>query len=159
VIAAMLVVTLLAHTPAQIADWVSDWNARVAQTWITTGEIEEYRANMEAMRRRRPVPHHIRWSGTVEQWRPLVERWFDADEVETALRVMACESGGDPNAVNVRSGAAGLFQHLPKYWPERSRKAGWEGADIFDPEANIAVAAWLQRTGGWRHWVCWDGNT
>ena len=48
-----------------------------------------------------------------------------------------------------------LFQHLGKYWDERSRQAGWYGASIYDPEANIAVAAWLFYTqGGRRHWTC-----
>jgi hypothetical protein len=94
------------------------------------------------------------WSAGVEQWRPLVERYFAADQVERALRVMSCESGGSPTAANGSSSARGLFQHLGRYWESRSAAAGWAGASIFDPEANIAVAAWLQRSGGWGHWVC-----
>ena len=71
------------------------------------------------------------------------------------MRVIACESGGNPNAKNSGSSASGLFQHLAaKYWVSRSASAGWAGASVFDPEANVAVAAWLQRTGGWGHWVC-----
>lgn len=95
----------------------------------------------------------------VEQWRPLVEQYWGAagygDEVEYALMILHAESTGVPTAVNPRSNASGLFQHLPKYWEERSRAAGWAGADIFDPEANVAVAAWLRATSpryGWRHW-------
>ena len=90
-----------------------------------------------------------------------MEKYFPADLVEDALRVMHCESKGDPLAINRYSAASGLFQHLPYYWPSRSKAAGWEGADIFDPEANIAVAAWLvNRTivvegrEPWGHWVC-----
>lgn len=67
--------------------------------------------------------------------------------------VMRYESGGNPTATNQQSGAAGLFQHLPKYWGSRSAKAGWAGASIYDPEANVAVAAWLWSTGGWGHWT------
>ena len=99
--------------------------------------------------------HHAR----VEQWRPLVDEYWGAqgyaDEVEYALMILSAESTGVPSAVNPRSNASGLFQHLPKYWEERSRAAGWAGADIFDPEANIAVAAWLRATSperGWKHW-------
>ena len=33
----------------------------------------------------------------VEQWRPLVEEIFPADEVDDVLSVMACESLGNPN--------------------------------------------------------------
>lgn len=62
--------------------------------------------------------------------------------------------------VNPYSGASGLFQHMPYYWPARAEKAGWAGADIFDPEANIAVSAWLvlrserEGKGSWAHWTC-----
>jgi len=97
----------------------------------------------------------------VEPWRPLVVKHFPAAMVDDALSVMACESLGDPLALNRYSAASGLFQHLPYYWPSRSQKAGWAGADIFDPEANIAVAAWLVaqtvRSGNpdpWAHWTC-----
>jgi hypothetical protein len=88
-----------------------------------------------------------------------VEQYWGAagygDEVEYALMILNAESTGVPTAVNPRSRASGLFQHLPRYWEERSRAAGWAGADIFDPEANIAVAAWLRATSpqhGWYHW-------
>jgi soluble lytic murein transglycosylase-like protein len=96
----------------------------------------------------------------VEIWRPLVEVHFAPSDVERALRVIGCESSGDPNAKNPRSSASGLFQHLGRFWPERSTKAGLTGADIFDPSSNIAVAAWLvYEGGGWSHWNpsghCW----
>lgn len=97
------------------------------------------------------------YAAGVEQWRPLVASYFRAGDVDRALRIMRCESGGDPNIMHDFSNpasASGLFQHLGKYWSSRSVAAGWAGASIFDPEANVAVAAWLQRTGGWSHWVC-----
>ena len=90
----------------------------------------------------------------VERWRTLVEAYFPPSEVDRALSIIRCESGGDPRAFNRRSRAAGLFQHLLKYWEKRSAAAGWSGADPFDPTANVAVAAWLWRTGGWGHWTC-----
>jgi peptidoglycan hydrolase CwlO-like protein len=96
----------------------------------------------------------------VEPWRGLVRQYFPDRLVEEAMRVMKCESGGNPLAVNPYSGASGLFQHLPYYWPSRTEKAGWSGADIFDGEANIAVSAWLvdqsERAGkdSWSHWSC-----
>ncbi len=67
---------------------------------------------------------------------------------------MACESGGDPNALNPASGAAGLFQFIPGTWESASASAGWEGADVFDPEANIAVAYWLYASTSppWQQW-------
>lgn len=57
----------------------------------------------------------------------------------TAYRIMMCESGGDANAYNARSGATGLFQILN---------------GPFDPAANVAMAfrMWQQR--GWQPWTC-----
>lgn len=101
-------------------------------------------------------PHVHRGVGSdVEQWRPLIEQYFPPRQVNTAMCVLRYESGGNPNAKNPHSTASGLFQHLASYWDDRSAKAGWDGADIFDPEANVAVAAWLQDTGGWAHWEAW----
>lgn len=95
-----------------------------------------------------------------QDWRPIVELYFQPRHVERALRVMRCESGGDPDAKNPRSSASGLFQHLGSLWVARAEQAGWAGADVFDPHANIAVAAWLvYQGGGWGHWSpsrhCW----
>jgi Transglycosylase SLT domain len=95
-------------------------------------------------------------SGGVEVWRPLVEEYWPTGQVDDALSVMDCESGGDPNAYNSASGASGLFQFLPGTWASASVSAGWSGADVFDGEANIAVAAWLSdaSTSPWSQWNC-----
>ncbi len=90
----------------------------------------------------------------VERWRPLVAENFFPEDVPWAMRVLHCESTGDPDAKNPRSTASGLFQHLASLWPKRSVAAGWAGADVFDPEANVAVAAWLYYLDGPSHWVC-----
>lgn len=96
----------------------------------------------------------------LDRWRPLVARYFRPEDVDLALEVIGCESHGNPRAANPTSTARGLFQHLASMWPERAAKAGWPDADIFDPEANVAVAAWLvYEGGGWDHWNasahCW----
>lgn len=95
-----------------------------------------------------------------EGWLTLVEAYFAPDDVQRALDVMWCESRGDADATNASSGAAGLYQHLPVFWEERSANAGFAGASIYDPTANTAVAAWLVYSGGgWHHWnpsaYCW----
>lgn len=90
----------------------------------------------------------------VERWRPVVTDYFPEDRIDWALSIIACESHGDPLAKNPTSSASGLFQHLASLWDERSTKAGWAGTDVFDPLANIAVAAWLLDNGGPGHWVC-----
>lgn len=91
---------------------------------------------------------------TVEE---LVAAYFPVWAVDDAMWVIGCETGWtyDPNSKNKWSGASGYFQHMPRYWAERSAKAGWAGYSIFHPEANVAVAAWLWgQTGTWAHWSC-----
>ena len=96
----------------------------------------------------------------VEEWRPLAEQYFPAEVVDDALAVMKCESKGDPLAYNSRSGASGLYQFIPNTWNWASQSAGWAGASPFDPEANIAAAAWLVQWSTdrgnhpWSHWSC-----
>jgi hypothetical protein len=96
----------------------------------------------------------------VERWRPLVAEFFPAHRVEEALAIIDCESKGDPDAYNPYSGASGLFQFLPSTWASTAPKAGYSEASVFDPEANIATAAWLasryQELGQdyWRAWSC-----
>jgi hypothetical protein len=81
------------------------------------------------------------------------------------LRVAFCESSAKPSDVGsteVSSAfAVGWFQHLARYWTERSTAAGWTDYDPFNAEANVAVAAWLlYEGGGARHWnpsrTCWE---
>ena len=94
------------------------------------------------------------------EWRALVSAYFAPEHVDLALRIISCESGGDPNAQNPRSGAAGLFQHIPRYWEARVAAAGMPGGSIFDPIANVAASAYLAYSDGWGHWSasagCWD---
>jgi peptidoglycan hydrolase CwlO-like protein len=95
----------------------------------------------------------------VEQWRGLVEQHFPSHRVEEALRIMKCESNGDPNAYNPYSGASGLFQFLPSTWAVTAPKAGYDGASVFDPVANTASAAWLANRYeelGEYHWQAWS---
>lgn len=119
------------------------------------------------------------WPPEVERWRPLVAKHFRPEDVDLALGVIRCESWGDPNAVSRKewegepppgynpaddsTRASGLFQHVPAWWDSRSHAAGYGGASIFDPEANVATAAWLVYDGWdkpgaphWHHWPkCW----
>lgn len=89
------------------------------------------------------------------QVRALVTKYFQADDVNTAVRVAWCESRFDPSSVNLRTGAVGLFQHLPQYWDERAASAGFPGADPTDPEASTAAAAWaVYDGGGWDIFGC-----
>lgn len=103
------------------------------------------------------VPERVE---SVEDWRPLVAAFFRPEHVDRAIRIMWCESKGDPRAKNPVSTASGLFQHLASMWEERTAAAEMGDADVFDPVANVAMAAWLvYEFGGWSHWnassACW----
>lgn len=89
------------------------------------------------------------------QVRALVSDYFKAGDVNAAVRIAWCESRFDPESVNLRTGAVGLFQHLPQYWEERAANAGFAGAEPTDPEASTAAAAWaVYNEGGWDIFAC-----
>ncbi len=96
----------------------------------------------------------------VLQWAPLVAKYFPTNLQREALSVMWCESRGLPNAASPVSDARGLFQHKLKYWAPRAASAGFPGASVFHPEANIAASAWLVQSSinrgndPWSHWAC-----
>lgn len=93
---------------------------------------------------------------TETEVRELVTEFFAPGDVNRAIRVAWCVSAFNPAAVNPTTGASGLFQHVPDDWAERSAAAGYPTASIFDPRANVAVAAWMlyELPGGWSHWDC-----
>jgi hypothetical protein len=77
---------------------------------------------------------------------------------QRALRIAKCESGFNPNAVNLgyaeNGNPSGLFQHLSGYWPARAAKYGYAGASVFDPVANANVTMGMWRDGGAGAWEC-----
>ena len=72
------------------------------------------------------VPAVMRWcpgvARTLDWWdREIPGSWEDG-ELFHLMVSMACESVGNPDAVNPSSGTWGLFQHRPGAWAKRS---GW----------------------------------
>ncbi|MBF84117.1 MAG: hypothetical protein CL489_06515 [Acidobacteria bacterium] len=96
----------------------------------------------------------------------LINEYFLPEDRVLAQRIVFCESSGrswDTGSLEVSSALAiGWFQHLAKYWVERSEKAGWADYDPFNGRANVAVAAWLFYTSGVHHWnpskACWEDH-
>lgn len=83
----------------------------------------------------------------VEQWRELVSQYpWNADE---ALRVMACESGGDPNAIG---GANYGLMQINAVHQQKVRDG--DLASLFDPAENLRVAALIYADQGWSPWAC-----
>lgn len=176
-ITSMMLISLpaQAHNDTELETWTHEWETTVTSSALTMSLLSERRDMSERHptyfaglagndsvvvvdlggKRGAGRLYVASWDGTVEFWRPVVEQYFRANDVGWALAIIKCESGGNPDAKNKYSTASGLFQHLASYWSERSVKAGWAGHDVFDPEANIAVAAWLLYEGGGKsHWVC-----
>lgn len=94
------------------------------------------------------------WLSEVEV-RAIVEVYFEPTDVNRAVRIAWCESRFDPTDVDTRTGGVGLFNHLPRYWDERSDNAGFAGVAATDPEASTAAAAWEVYNGaGWDIFTC-----
>jgi hypothetical protein len=139
--------------------WEDAWHT-TAETDLTVGLLAE----LVDMRQRHPwywddpdlAPEVGRAGSTfrgmgsdVEQWRPLVEAFFPADQVEKGLCVIRLESGGNRDARNPSSSARGLWQVLGSW----ASKFGYEPDDLYDPIINTEIAAALYADGGWSHWV------
>ena len=156
-LAATLIVMATMATPASAVETPELLQARSAYLDEQAATAEAHQEQLLAELRELNGPYdnvtdEFRWA--VERWRPVVDMYFPEDRVDWALRIMECESKGKPDAKNPRSSASGLFQHLARLWPARAEAAGFGEADVFDPFANIAVAAWLLENGGTSHWVC-----
>jgi len=131
-------------------------NTTTTSTKATTTTIEESLALNSLTTLTIPIVEIIS-DPTLEE---LIHEYFLEEDWEWAFRITFCESSAHKDdtysdAIHVTSNASGWFQHLPKFWEERSIKAGFEGFDILDPIANVGVASWLfYEGGGPRHWVC-----
>lgn len=91
----------------------------------------------------------------VEQWRPLVAKYFPPELVDKALFVINGESGGNPNAVGDGGAARGLFQiQDSRNFPGRP-----DAAYLDDPENNIRYAAQVLGAAD-NKWTDWgEGST
>ena len=163
-IALLIVVSLFFHTNVQLDAWFEEWAER-ADYALSRGLLDE----LDDMKERHPwyfdpQPEHVHrarsvWSGTVEQWRPLVASHFAPEKVDTAMCILARETGftGDPDSKNPRSSAAGLFQFLRSTWdnmvPLSITGGSYDSGRVYNPEANVRSAAWLQINAGWGQWT------
>lgn len=139
-----------AHTKTEQHQWRDDWMER-AETKLTPKLVDEWvdfharHAPPPSVQARRTASSTTNrgMGSNVEQWRSLVSAYFS--EVDRALCIMSHESGGNPNARNPSSGAAGLFQVMPFWWEHY-------GGDRYDPATNTRVAAAILAQQGWTAW-------
>lgn len=148
-----------AHSRTEMDEWMEGWVAEVDWS-LSVGLINEF---MD-MKTRHPwywtpivvQPTFYRGMGSdVERWRPLVAQYFAPDKVETALCIMSYESGGNPDAKNPKSSAAGLFQFLKSTWdsvPLSVTGGTYSSGQVYVIESTIKAAAWLQLDSGWTQW-------
>lgn len=110
----------------------------------------------------------------VEQWRPLVEEFFPADEVDDVLSVMACESHGNPNTRYMEEWgveSVGLMQ-INEGWLTGWSRPEWailshngQPVDLTDPATNLQAAKFVRyfedATGldPWSQWACQPQQT
>lgn len=75
----------------------------------------------------------------------------------TALYVAARESGFNAGATNSYSGACGIYQHIPHYWPGRfhafgAQRWGRMSPSCYNGRSNIIVSLTMAKRGGWGPW-------
>mgnify|MGYP000937136045 CR=1 FL=1 len=96
-----------------------------------------------------PAPVKKTWSGGVEDWRPMAQKYFgplDGNRVEEALLCISIETGGtgNPYAVSPSGKYVGLFQ-MDSGWGTYEQRT--------NPEYVFACAAdSVAKNGGWDQW-------
>lgn len=124
---------------------LAQWTTHEARRGLTTGMLEDLRELSGLLA-------ECAGSGfagsDVEDWRPLVGIYFEPDEIDRVLCLMTAESGGDPDARNAESDAAGLMQVMP-FWTD---VFDYSYDDLFRPEVNLWVASQILDKQGWTAW-------
>ena len=99
----------------------------------------------------------------VDEWIPLVNIYFQSEESTHALAVMYCESRGKSWATGINKDKSidqGLFQVNSNTEAWLEEKIYKEDLDMYDPETNVKVSAWIVKNiGDWSWWnsskKCW----
>ena len=89
----------------------------------------------------------------VEQWRPLIAKYFPANQVDNALRIMAAESGGVPTRDNRglnRDGSVGYG--LMQINSIHADMVNGDLESLRNPDVNVRVAASIYGGRGWCAW-------
>lgn len=96
----------------------------------------------------------IDWRQSTSQIRKLIRcaATYHGVDPGTALYIAWRESRYYPSAYNAEGDAAGVYQHLMKYWPDRAETYGFPGSSPFNARANIFVTMRMVREFGWAPW-------
>jgi soluble lytic murein transglycosylase-like protein len=124
-----------------------------ATEWKTKAEkkpkvIEKVKVKKETKIRWKTKKIYI-YRGKTNKWKPLVQKYF-GNQTQNALRVMACESGGNPSASS-HTDDHGLMQINAPTW---CSFFGVSRQELQDPETNVKLASIIYQRSGWRAWTC-----
>lgn len=86
---------------------------------------------------------------TTEKWRVVVARYFPAEQVDNALKIMDKESGGD-SGVHSCTNDHGLMQIN---YTAHYAKVNNNLEALYDPETNLKVAYQIWSVQGWCPWT------
>lgn len=105
----------------------------------------------------RPCP--IDWRQSMWHVKKLIRCAADHVGVSTrkALYIAWRESRYQPSAYNEEGRAAGIYQHLLRYWPDRADRYGFDGWSAFNARANIFVTMRMVHRIGWGPWALPSG--
>lgn len=156
-------VAAYAHPAEEIDAWHQAWLEEVdAAGGLTIELVDEYRdftdrhqpsATIQrptSLQTPTPPPPPRTYSAGVEQWRTSIAAYAGWN-VDTMLRIMACESGGNPYAVS-HTDDHGLLQiHYPIWGPH----FGVTRDDLYVPAVNIDLAWRIYNQQGYGAWVCY----
>ena len=124
--------------------------------------VNTFLASLAPPPRTEPVRVSTGWPGcrapnvsNTDEMQALVRRAAEVYDVdpEQLVRIPGRESGWNKDVQNCSSGACGLFQHLPGYWPGRAEAVGHPGASCQDPWVNALAAAMMFKSSGFRPWA------
>jgi hypothetical protein len=111
--------------------------------------VEEEKISSPTSTPSHPIPTNTTsvYQNGVGSWRSLVCDTHYNWRCERAMRVLECESKGNPNATGAL-GEAGLFQLHPVHRPKAA------GRSLYDPSVNVEVAHQIWMDQGWGPWSC-----
>lgn len=167
-----LVAPFSPHTRAELEAWESDWSQRAdyALSPLLMAERLDMQSRHEWFYFPQPkevVTSAPRYGGSVASppptwpgdWVALVAAYFRPEDVQAALKVIACESGFSLTAKNPTSSALGPWQFLRDTWDRmvapNTGSPSYDAGGPMDPVWATINAAWLWYNVGPSQWVCW----
>jgi hypothetical protein len=130
----------------------------LSSTLICTLPSDPYPSDLTAYLTCHKVETQLR---TVAIWRPLIDVYFEEEDVNKALMIIYCESKGKPTAVGINKDGTkdvGLWQFNDNTWAWLKGKLGFTSSRT-NPVLSTKVAKWLIYNDGWYHWNsskhCW----